>query len=440
MGNQLGLARCRLRLLLAVCAVAVVVAACGDREAATTTPDTDAAMPEATATPAGYVSPLAGQAFAILKELTDDYSPRESLTEEEFEASRHLLARLKQLGYATSVQEFDVTLHRARLEAPSQDFDAQDPLDIFTARPSPEGVVTGQLVDVGRALDSDIPDEGLSERIALIERGSITLDEKVKRVTRAGAVGAVIFNNHRGMFYGNLIRESSIPVLTIRQEYGRTLKDLAGQGEVHVTISSGDETTKSRNVIAHKRSGPGIDRTVIIGAHYDTVADTQGANDNGSGLATVLTIAEHVAVHDYPFNVRIVLFGAEEVGIYGSYHYADNMGLKDFDNTIAMMNFDAFGSGTKLGITGDDDLVDAAKQIGTEKDIPLFHRVRPRWAGDHAPFLRDGIPVFRVLSNDQGRINSPEDEIQHINPDMLGYAAEIGIGILDWLADNPEAW
>ena len=338
---------------------------------------------EATATPTGYESPLTAQAFVILKELTDNYSPRESLTEEEVEASRHLLTRLKQLGYATSVQEFDVTLHRARMEASSQDFDVRDPLDVFTARPSPEGVVTGQLIDVGRALDAGstleagIPDEGLSERIALIERGGITLDEKVKRVTEAGAVGAVIFNNHRGMFYGNLNSESSIPVLTIRQEYGRTLKDLAGQGEVQVTISSGDETTKSRNVIAYKRSALGIDRTVIIGAHYDTVADTQGASDNGSGLATVLTIAKHVAAHDYPFNVRIVLFGAEEVGLHGSYHYADNMGLKDFDNTIAMMNFDAFGSGTKLGITGDDDLVDVAKQIGAEKDIPLFHRVRP---------------------------------------------------------------
>ena len=83
---------------------------------------------------------------------------------------------------------------------------------------------------------------------------------------------------------------------------------------------------------------------------------------------------------------------------------------------------------------------DVAKQIGAEKDIPLFHRVQPRWAADHAAFLRDGIPVFRVLSNDQGRINSPEDEIQHINPDMLGYAAELGISLLDWLADNPEAW
>ena len=295
------------------------------------------------------------------------------------------------------------------------------------------------LADVHLALEMDIPDEGLPGRIALIERGSITLDRKVERVANAGAVGAVVFNNHRGMFYGSLYRQSSIPVITMSHEDGRELKDLIKQGEVKATISSGDETSRSRNVIADKRSTAG-DRTVIVGAHYDTIADTQGANDNGSGVSTVLTIAEHMAGRDFPFNIRIIFFGAEEVGLYGSYHYADNMSLRDTDNTIAMLNFDAFGSGTKLGVTGDSELVEVAKQIGADLDVPLFHRMRTRWAGDHAPFLRDGIPVFRVLSNDQSRINTSEDEIQYINPDMLGYAVEIGIGILEWLTDNPEAW
>ena len=64
---------------------------------------------------------------------------------------------------------------------------------------------------------------------------------------------------------------------------------------------------------------------VILGAHYDTVEDTQGASDNGSGLATLLTVATHIAERDYPFDVRIVLFGTEEFGLVGSRHYAENM-------------------------------------------------------------------------------------------------------------------
>ena len=441
MGIQLHPSRFRFILLPAVVAVAVVVAACGDREPAPSTAVTPATAPESSATSTGSESPLTDQAFAILKELTEDYSPRESTTEQELEASKHLLKRLKQLGYSTLVQQLDVTRYRVRLESSSEGFDSLDSVEeVYKAEGSAWGNVTAPLVDVGQSLPGDISYRELTDRIALIERGQITLDEKLKHVAEAGASGAIIFNNHRGMFYGRLNGETSIPVITVSQEEGHTLRDLAKQGELEVTISSGDETSKSRNVIALKRSKADTERTVIIGAHYDTVADTQGANDNGSGIATVLTIADQVAAREYPFNIRIILFGAEEIGMYGSYHFANNMGLWDIDNTIAMMNFDAFGSGTKLGITGDTDLIDAAEQFGAERDIPLFHRVRTRWAGDHAPFLRDGIPVFRVLSNGQGRINSPEDDIEHINPDMLGYASEIGIGVLDWLAENHEDW
>ena len=61
------------------------------------------------------------------------------------------------------------------------------------------------------------------------------------------------------------------------------------------------------------------------------------------------------------------------------------------------------------------------------------------WAtSDHASFEEVGIPVLFLSSNDISRINAPEDTIEHINPDLLGYAAEIGIAMLDWLAMELE--
>ena len=333
-GIQFELSRCGFRLLLAVAAIAAVVVACGGQEPAPAVDGTLAAATESSATSAGSQSALVDQAFATLKELTEDYSPRESTTEQEMEASQHLLSRFRELGYTTSVQEFSVTWYnRTRLDLSSQGSDAPESVDAFTAGLSPGGVVTGLLADVGEASKMDIPDEGLSGRIALIERGTITLDKKVKHVADAGAVGAVIFNNHRGTFYGSLYRESSIPVIMVSHEDGRMLQDLTNQDEAKATIRSRDETTWSRNVIADKLGTARRDRTVIIEAHYDTVADTQGANDNGSGIATALTIADQIAGRDYPFNIRIILFGAEEVGLYGSYHYVDNMGLRDTEAT-----------------------------------------------------------------------------------------------------------
>ena len=60
---------------------------------------------------------------------------------------------------------------------------------------------------------------------------------------------------------------------------------------------------------------------LVVGAHYDTTPDTQGANDNGSGVAVALTIAEELADDELPFDLRFVMFGAEETGLNGSFAY-----------------------------------------------------------------------------------------------------------------------
>ena len=404
---------------------------------------TQTPAPRPTATPTVVSTPaapsvLADQVFKTLQELTEEYSPRQSATDQELEAAQYLRGRLSDLGYDTSLQDFSVTLTLARVELTSPSGDTLDPPRAIPISTSLQGIAAGLLADVGRAFEEDIPAEGLEGRIALIERGDITFEQKVKRVAEAGAVGAIVFNNERGLFFGRFANQPTIPAVAISQDDGRDLLDLIEQGELGATVSVGDETSPSRNVIADKPGAAGGDppRRVILGAHYDTVPNTEGASDNGSGVSAVLTIADHIAGRDYPFDVRIILFGAEEVGLFGSRHYVDNMSPEQIDNTIAMLNFDAFGSGTALGVSGDGGLVDRALQIGDNLRLTLFHEGERRAVSDHAPFDVAGIPVFWMLSNDLSRINSPADEMRHINPQLLGRAAEIGILMLEWLGDE----
>lgn len=405
---------------------------------------TQTPLPRPTATPAPTVvstpaasSVLADEVYETLEELTKDYSPRQSATDEELEAAQHLRGRLSDLGYDTSLQDFSVTQTLASVELASPTGDAPDAPRALPISESLQGIATGLLADVGRAFEEDIPTEGLEDRIALIERGDITFEEKVKRVAEAGAVGAIVFNNERGLFFGRFADQPSIPAVAISQADGRELLDLVEQGDLGATVSVGDETSPSRNVIADKRAAADTDRTVIVGAHYDTVPNSEGASDNGSGISTVLTIADHIADRSYPFDVRIILFGAEEIGLFGSRHYADNMSQEEIDNTIAMLNFDAFGSGTRLGISGDGELVDRALQIGDKLGLTLFHEGEMTgWVSDHAPFSNVGIPVMWMVSNDLSRINSPRDEIRHVNPELLGRAAEIGILMVEWLGEE----
>ena len=386
-------------------------------------------------------SQFAKQVYSTLAELTEDYSPRESASDQELKAADHLRARLDDLGYDTSVQDFSVGVFRAGVELDSTSGDAPYAPRAIPITLTAQGIVTGTLAYAGRAFEEDIPAEGLEGRVALIERGVITFEEKVNRVAEAGAVGAVVFNNLEGLFLGTFFSQSRIPAVAVSQSDGGSLLALLEQGEIEATVWVGDVDSPSRNVIADKRGTTDDGRTVIIGAHYDTVADTEGASDNGSGVATVLTLAEYMAGRDYPFDVRIIFFGSEEIGLLGSNNYVDNMSEEEIENTIAMLNFDALGSGTRLDTAGDPALTDRTHAIGFDLGMEMGRFSEERWAGlggasDHGPFRLAGIPAQYITADDKSRINSPADEIRHINADLLGMATAIGIRLLNWLTEQ----
>ena len=345
------------------------------------------------------------------------------------------------LGYVTSVQDFSVGVFRAGVELDSTSGVAPDAPRAVPITLTAEGIATGALSYAGRAFEEDIRPERLNGRIALIERGVTTFEEKVNRVADAGAVGAIIFNNVEGQFRGTLYAPSRIPAVAVSQSDGHRLLALLEQGETEATVWVGTVPSPSRNVIADKRGTAGDGRTVIIGAHYDTVANTEGASDNGSGIATVLTLAEYMAGRDFLYDVRIILFGSEEIGLLGSQHYVANMSEEEIENTVAMLNFDALGSGTRLDTAGDPALTDRTHAIGFNLGMELGRFSEERWAGqggasDHGPFRLAGILAQYITGGDKSRINSPADEIRHINPDLLGMATAIGIRLLDWLAEQ----
>ena len=397
---------------------------------AQTTPEPS---PTQTATPAS--SAFTDEAFEVLQTLTRQYSPRESATDEELAAALHLRDRLIGLGYDTWIQDFPVVQTRANVEIQTAAAGAApDSLRSLPINMSAWGAVAGAIADAGRAFERDMPAAGLDGRVALIERGAITFEEKVNRVADAGAVAAIVFNNELGLFYGTFSNPSDIPAVAISQEDGRALLALMEAGEVTANVSVAGEESQSRNVIGERRAAASDAPVVILGAHYDTVPDTEGASDNGSGLSTLLTIAAHTADTDYPFTVRIILFGAEEIGLFGSRHYVDGMSEEQIENTLAMLNFDALGSGDSLMVIGAPGLVAQAQTIGDGLGLDIGIE-RGNWGSDHAPFQAVGIPALFLISDDLSRINSPRDTMPHINPSLLGHSVEIGISLLEWLAE-----
>ena len=85
-----------------------------------------------------------------------------------------------------------------------------------------------------------------------------------------------------------------------------------------------------RNVIAELKGSRSPEKVLVIGAHYDTVRTTPGADDNASGVAGLLGLARLLANRPPGSTVRFVAFALEEPPVYrsqnmGSYHYAKSL-------------------------------------------------------------------------------------------------------------------
>ena len=457
-------------LVWALLPLAALVLACGSPPGPAVTPSATAtveaaspsrtpAVPSPTPTVTATVSPapaestkldpasarrLADEAWVFLEMLTRDLSPRASATEQEAAAADLLLAKIEALGYDVRLQAFE-------FEQPSSKVALLDGAggEPTTVRSHPmtlsgTGEVSGVLVSVGKGLPEEVAlafEEGSGGgpapvRIALIERGEITFQEKVERVAGAGAVGAIVYNNRPGLFAGVLESQADIPVAAIGRESGiAVLARVAGE-EVEATVAAGLDALESQNVVAEK-PGPGPDSPVVVlGGHYDTVPDVPGANDNGSGIATLMAVAGQTADRSYPFTLRLIAFGSEELGLFGSRRYVDEMTPRERESTIAMLNFDALAGGTNLGVVGDEGLVSDLLNVAEREGIALkTHAALPGGgSSDHASFESAGIPTLFFLDEDFSRIHTPEDKLEFVNAQSMGDAAALAVGLLDRLA------
>jgi hypothetical protein len=128
---------------------------------------------------------------------------------------------------------------------------------------------------------------------------------------------------------------------------------LAGYG---YEVVSHEFETYGRTVRNLEAVLPGITRPeeiVVVGAHYDTVLNSPGANDNGSGVAGVLELARLFAGRRFPLTVRLVFFANEEAPFFytsdmGSQRYASRA-RRQGEQIKAMLALETLGFYTEAG-------------------------------------------------------------------------------------------
>ncbi len=223
--------------------------------------------------------------------------------------------------------------------------------------------------------------------------------EKYMRSVQAGAVGWIFMNHYPayGPPTGGI--NPVIPAVGISYEDGSFLKRLLErEDEATVRVKTTDRNLDviTYNIIADVEPEKAVDdEYVVVGSHYDGHDISQGAVDPASGAVTVMEIARNLwSVRDrLKRRVRCICFGAEEIGLYGSYNYAA-MHADELDGCRFMLNLDSGGSKGKKGVIFHDfpELEPKLKQWAEEMnaELPTYQRVSPY--SDHWPFFLKSVP------------------------------------------------
>ena len=197
------------------------------------------------------------------------------------------------------------------------------------------------------------------------------------------------------------------------------------------------------NVIADP---PGFDPSrphVVIGAHLDTVPQSPGAEDNASGVATMIELARMVRQQPAALPVRFVAFGAEEARggngtryAFGSRHFVTSLGASDRRAVRGMVSLDRVGvrAATVPVCTGGRGPTSLATAIrGAARTAGVATNGCTNRGSDHVSFEAAGIPAVRIGSVPYAGYHSARDVPSVIDPRQLqrtGGAAWAWLGSL----------
>ncbi len=97
-----------------------------------------------------------------------------------------------------------------------------------------------------------------------------------------------------------------------------------------------------KNIMADKKGRTSPNRVFIVGAHYDTVPGTPGADDNASAVAVLLEMARNIQSVSPEGTVRLIAFTLEEYGYIGSSHCVESL-RKGEEEIIGMISLEMVG-------------------------------------------------------------------------------------------------
>ena len=275
--------------------------------------------------------------------------------------------------------------------------------------------------------------------IALIETGPCPRSDQIALAQSAGAVGVIAL--YPG-WQANQTRRPildptgvTIPAIAAGAEPTAALLAAAhdgGSAHLHVEVLTRPATID--NIIAE---WPGAtSEVVMLGGHLDSVLDGPGIDDNGSGVATLLSLAASVAANPQPTKtIRFGIWGAEEDGFLGSQAYVATLDAGEIGQIGAYLNLDMVASpGAERLVYDDPEAPLGSDQITQQLLAALAAASEPglpadeSHESDHDTFARAGVPIGGVFSGINqmtakqvaafgGTVGVPADPCYHLSCD-----------------------
>lgn len=193
------------------------------------------------------------------------------------------------------------------------------------------------------------------------------------------------------------------------------------------------------------------EQVIILGAHLDHLGYCYemmpGANDNASGVAVILGVAEAMAKHPQRprRSMMFLFFGAEEQGVVGSQSYLDHP-IIPLENTMAFINLDGVGCGDKINVRAAKNYPDFWEFIDRANQKYIHRIINPRYFAniarprlDAARFMWKNIPTLSFsVSGAPSYYHVTKDTIDTITPEILEDLAQLlFVAILD-MANQDE--
>ncbi len=407
--------------------------------------------------------------------LCDDLGHRFAGTQREHKAAEYLRARMLDYGLenvrleAFPMASWERGPCRLTLTSP-----LERPLPAVAMPYCPSAVLEAEVIDVG---EGELPD---FERLADQIPGKVVLTDaetnrpgerkshrtdKFNWAIERGAIACLFINQNPGQLHitGSLSgrgpqsslaadREAAIPGIGLSYETGHALRRLAQRGPIRIRIETQNRTfdAVSYNVVGEIPGAEHPDEIILVGGHYDGHDISQGAGDDGAGTVVGLEVGRVLARLKGKLRrtVRVICFGAEELGLLGAWHHAALHARPGSGERFRfVLNLDGAGRGAggqeQLTLSGLPELVPYFTGLARVLKYEFAVRDELHSHSDHFPFAVRGIPNATLNSRDstagmigRGWGHTEADTLDKVSLRGLQMAAVLAARLVLWLSED----